>query len=166
VIESHAAHFRNTFYLPKNKLLWNDKTKQHQIKCCKCPPRSAMHSFTRCFTSVAARWRVSVSWNWFTSRDVDLFGSPIEMSICLVHQSRCRFLWHRRTGNCISRLIVSSYVRTRYKAVFENEHSLHLWKRQLRISAVWRQLTDWRQQVTTWRDLRGLLYITVILCVC
>jgi hypothetical protein len=28
--------------------------------------------------------------------------------------------------------------------------SLHL--------TVWRQLTDWREQVTTWRDLRGLLY--------
>jgi hypothetical protein len=42
--------------------------------------------------------------------------------------------------------------------VFNNEHSLHLWKRHPCISTVWRQLTDWREQVTTWRDLRGLLY--------
>jgi hypothetical protein len=42
--------------------------------------------------------------------------------------------------------------------VFDNEHSLHLWKRHPCTSTVWRQLTDWREQVTTWRDLRGLLY--------
>jgi hypothetical protein len=42
--------------------------------------------------------------------------------------------------------------------VFDNEHSLHLWKRHLCTSTAWIQLTDWRVQVTTWRDLRGLLY--------
>jgi hypothetical protein len=31
-------------------------------------------------------------------------------------------------------------------------------KRHPCTSTVWRQLTDWREQVTTWRDLRGLLY--------
>jgi hypothetical protein len=43
--------------------------------------------------------------------------------------------------------------------VFDNEHSLHLWKRHPCTSTLWRQLTDWREQVTTWRDLRGLMYI-------
>jgi hypothetical protein len=42
--------------------------------------------------------------------------------------------------------------------VFDNEHSLHLWKRHPCTSTVERQLTDWREQVTTWRDLSGLLY--------
>jgi hypothetical protein len=42
--------------------------------------------------------------------------------------------------------------------VFDNEHSLHLWKRRPCTSTVWRQLTDWREQFTTWCDLRGLLY--------
>jgi hypothetical protein len=42
--------------------------------------------------------------------------------------------------------------------VCDNEHLLYLWKRHPCTSTVWRQLTDWRVQVTTWRDLRGLLY--------
>jgi hypothetical protein len=42
--------------------------------------------------------------------------------------------------------------------VFDNEHSLHLWERHPCTSTVERQLTDWREQVTTWRDLRGFLY--------
>jgi hypothetical protein len=44
----------------------------------------------------------------------------------------------------------------RCQVVFDNEHSLCMWKRHP--STVWRQRTDWREQVTTWRDLRGLLY--------
>jgi hypothetical protein len=45
-----------------------------------------------------------------------------------------------------------------YFVVLKSEHSLHLWKRHPCTSTVWRQLTDWRKQVTTWRDLHGLLY--------
>jgi hypothetical protein len=41
--------------------------------------------------------------------------------------------------------------------VFDNEHSLHLWKRHPCTSTAERELMDWREQVT-WRDLRGLLY--------
>jgi hypothetical protein len=41
--------------------------------------------------------------------------------------------------------------------VLANEHSLNLWKRHPCTSTVWRQLTDWCEQVTTWRDMRGLL---------
>jgi hypothetical protein len=37
--------------------------------------------------------------------------------------------------------------------VFDNEHSLHLWKRHPCTSTGERQLTDWREQVTTWRGL-------------
>jgi hypothetical protein len=76
-----------------------------------------------------------------------------------VHQTRyCRFVWHRRIGKCIPKLILASWIRTRCQVVFDNEHSLHLWKRHPCTSIVLRQLTDWREQVTTWRDLRGLLY--------
>jgi hypothetical protein len=70
-----------------------------------------------------------------------------------VHRTRyCRFVWHRRIGKCIPKLILASLVRTRCQVVFDNEHSLHLWKRHPCNSTVERQLTDWRQQVTTWRD--------------
>jgi hypothetical protein len=76
-----------------------------------------------------------------------------------VHQTRyCLFVWHRRIGKCIPKLILARKVRTRCQVVFDNEHSLHLWKRHACTSAVWRQMTDWREQVTTWRHLRGLLY--------
>jgi hypothetical protein len=68
------------------------------------------------------------------------------------------FFWHRRIGKCISKLILASYVRTRCQVVFNNEHSLHLWKRHPCTSTIERQLTDWSEQVTTWRDLRALLY--------
>jgi hypothetical protein len=76
-----------------------------------------------------------------------------------VHQTRyCRFVWRRRIGKCIPKLILASEVRTRCQVVFDNEHSLHLWKRHPCTSTVERQLTGWHEQVTTWRDLRGLLY--------
>jgi hypothetical protein len=42
----------------KNKLHWNDKTKQCCIKCWKCP-RSPMHAFTLFLMSDATWWRVS-----------------------------------------------------------------------------------------------------------
>jgi hypothetical protein len=35
-------------------------------------------------------------------------------------------------------------------AVFDSGQPLHLWKRHPCTSPVWRQLTDWREQVTTW----------------
>jgi hypothetical protein len=76
-----------------------------------------------------------------------------------VHQTRyCRFVWHRKIGKCIPKLILESWVRTRCQVVFDNEHSLHLRIGHPCTSTVERQLTDWRGQVTTWRDLRGLLY--------
>jgi hypothetical protein len=46
----------------------------------------------------------------------------------------------------------------RCQVVFNNEHSLHLWKRHPCISTVERQLINWHEQVATWRDLRGPLY--------
>jgi hypothetical protein len=42
--------------------------------------------------------------------------------------------------------------------VFGTEHTLRLWKRHSCTSTVWRQLTDWPEQVRTWSDLRRLLY--------
>jgi hypothetical protein len=95
-----------------------------------------MHAFTLFLKFDATPWRVSA---------VTGNGSPDEiLSICL----------DKRIGKCIPKLILASYIRTRCQAVFDNEHSLHLWKRHPCISTVWRQLTDWREQVTTWRDLR------------
>jgi hypothetical protein len=83
-------------------------------------------------------------------------------SFCVIetaHQTiHWRFVWHRRVGKCIPKLILASYVRTRRQVVFDNEHSLHLWKRHPCTSNAWRQLLDWREQVTTWRDVGGLLY--------
>jgi hypothetical protein len=76
-----------------------------------------------------------------------------------VHQTKyCRFVWHRRIGKCIPKLILASQVRTRCQVAFDNEHSLRLWKRHPCTSTDWRQLTDWREQVTAWCDLLGLLY--------
>jgi hypothetical protein len=76
-------------------------------------------------------------------------GSPDEiLSICLAQENR-EIYPSTHSGKL---------VRTRCQAVFDNEHSLHLWKRHPCTSTVERQLTDWREQVTTWRDLRGLLY--------
>jgi hypothetical protein len=69
----------------------------------------------------------------------------------------CRFVWHKRIGKCIPKLILTSKVTTRCQVVFDNEHSLHLWRRCPCTSTIWRQLTDWCEQVT-WRDLRGFLY--------
>jgi hypothetical protein len=76
-----------------------------------------------------------------------------------VRQTRhCQFVWHRKIGKCVPKLILTSYVRTRCQVVFDNEHSLYLWKRHPCTLTVWRRLTDWREQVTTWRGLRGFLY--------
>jgi hypothetical protein len=76
-----------------------------------------------------------------------------------VHQTRyCRFVWYSRVGECIPKLFLASLVWTGCQVVFDNEHSLHLWKRHSCTSTVSRQLTDWRGQVTTWRDLRRLFY--------
>jgi hypothetical protein len=62
------------------------------------------------------------------------------------------------SGNVSPKLILANKVRTRCQVVFENEHSLHLWRRHPCTSIVWKQLTDLREQVTTWRGLWGLLY--------
>jgi hypothetical protein len=49
--------------------------------------------------------------------------------------------------------------------VFDNEYSFHLWKRHACTSTVERQLTDWREDVTTWCDPRGLLYsLSIVVC--
>jgi hypothetical protein len=79
----------------------------------------------------------------------DRNGSPDEiLSICLAQGNREMWSW-TRSGNKI---------RTRCQVFFDSEHSLHLWNRHPCTSTVWRQLTDWRKLVTTWRDLLGLLY--------
>lgn len=42
--------------------------------------------------------------------------------------------------------------------MLDSRQSLHLWKRHFCSSTVWRQQTDWREQITTRRDLSWLLY--------
>jgi hypothetical protein len=67
-----------------------------------------------------------------------------------VHQTRyCRFVWLRRIEKCIPSLILASSVRTRCQAVFDNEHSLHLWKTHPCTSTVERQLMDRLQHDVT-----------------
>jgi hypothetical protein len=76
-----------------------------------------------------------------------------------VHQTRyCRFVSHRRIEKCISKLILASSLIKWCQIVFHNEHTLHLWKKHPCTWTVERKLTDWGEQVTTWRGLRGLLY--------
>jgi hypothetical protein len=98
-----------------------------------------MHAFIVCLMPDATQWRSFCSdWRRFTRWDtVDLLGA--EESVTVYLNSFCQ-------------------VSRRCQAVFDSEHSLHLWKRRAYTSTVERQLSDWRVQVTTWRDLRGLLY--------
>jgi hypothetical protein len=71
-------------YLSKNKLHWNQKTKnQFYIKCWKCPPHSAMHAlFSSCLMQPGEEFFVREAF----------------------HQTRyCRFV-----GKCIPKLILAS----------------------------------------------------------
>jgi hypothetical protein len=69
-------------------------------------------------------------------------------------------------SNCFAQEIREMYPYTHSGKLSKNEMSgsvqqwtlVALIKRHRCTSTVWRQLTDWREQVTTWRDLRGLLY--------
>jgi hypothetical protein len=99
------------------------------IKCWKCSPCSAIPAFTLFLMFDVTRWRVSA------------------VTV---------FVWHSTIGKCIPKLILASWVRTRCQVVFDNEHTLHLWKNPC-TSTVERKLTVWREQVTTWRDRRRLL---------
>jgi hypothetical protein len=67
------------------------------------------------------------------------------LSICFAQENREMYPW-THSG------------RLSKNEVFENEHLLHLWKRHPWTLTVWQQLTDWREQVATWRGLRRLLY--------
>jgi hypothetical protein len=68
----------------------------------------------------------------------------------MVHHTRyCQFVWHRRIGKCVPKLILVSWVRTRCQVVFDNEH---LWKTSFHL------FKDWCKQVTTWCNLCELLY--------
>lgn len=80
-----------------------------------------------------------------------------------LHQMRyCWFVWYSIVKRCIPIVILACYIRRRCQMVF---NLLHLWKIHPCASIVERKLTDWREQVTTWRYLHGLCIITVILCV-
>jgi hypothetical protein len=140
VIAKSCNSFLAHALLSKNKLHWSQKTKNNVMLYV-----GNVHRVQRCVHSLFPH----VWWN------------PVK-SFCVtetVHQTRyCRFVRHRRIGKCIPKLILASSVRTRCQVVFDNEHSLCMWKRHPYTSTVEKQLTDWREQVTTWYDLRGLLY--------
>jgi hypothetical protein len=88
------------------------------LKCWKYPSLSVMYAFTLFLVFDATRWRVSVSQKRFTRRDiVDLFGTGESGNVFL------NSFWQ---------------VRTRCQVVFDNEHSLHLWKRYPCTSTVWK----------------------------
>jgi hypothetical protein len=75
------------------------------------------------------------------------------------HMTRyCRPVWHRRIEKRVPELTVASWVRKTCQTLFDDEASLHLWKRHPWLWTVWRKLTDWREQVATWRDKLGPLY--------
>jgi hypothetical protein len=61
-------------------------------------------------------------------------GSPDEtLSICLAHENREMY----------PKIILENYVKATCQVVFDNELSLHMWKRQPCTSTTERQPTDW-----------------------
>jgi hypothetical protein len=140
VIENSRSPFLARVLFVK-KIHWNQKTKNNVVLNVE-----NVHSVQRCMHSLFS--------SCFMQPGEELLQWPET-----VHQTRyCRFVWHRTIGKCIPKLILASWVRTRCQVVFDNEHAFHLWKRHPCTSAVERQLMGWREQFTTWRDLRGLLY--------
>jgi hypothetical protein len=76
-------------------------------------------------------------------------GSPDKtLSICLAKENREMYPW-THSGK-LSKNKVPGSVR--------QQTLIALVKRHPCTSTVERQMTDWREQVTTWHDLRGLLY--------
>jgi hypothetical protein len=75
-------------------------------------------------------------------------GSPDKtLSICLSQENQ---EMNPQTHSC-------KLSKNEMRVVFNNEESLHLWKRHPCTLTVWQQLMDWHKQLTTWRDLCGLL---------
>jgi hypothetical protein len=76
-------------------------------------------------------------------------GSPDEiLSICLAQENRRMYPVNH--SDKLSKNKMPGSVRQWTLVPLVKKTSLHF--------TVWRQLTGWREQVTTWRDLRGLLY--------
>jgi hypothetical protein len=76
--ESHAIHSWYMCYLSKNKLHWNQKTKNNVILSVGnvYHVQWSMHAFTRFLMFDVTQWRLPVSWKWFTRWDiVNLFGT-------------------------------------------------------------------------------------------
>jgi hypothetical protein len=116
------------------------------IKCWKCPPRSAMHSFTLLLVFAAKErflsCKLPVSRKRFTRR------YTVE-SICLTQENgnvSLKAFWQLSTTE------MPASVRQWTPVALVKKTSLHT-------STAERQLTDWRERLTTWRDVRGLLKI-------
>jgi hypothetical protein len=134
LIQGHRKVMQTPFlthvlFLKKQITLKSGNREQCYIKFWKCPPRFISSLNTEGWPERFLSCTLPVSRKRFTRRyTIDFF-------------------WHRRIGKCILKIILVSYVRTRCQVVFKIEHSLHLWKRHPCTSTVWRQLTDWREQV-------------------
>jgi hypothetical protein len=84
----------DTFCLSKNKLHWNHKTKNNVILSV-----GNVHHVQQCMYSLFSSCLVQPSEEFLHA------SSVMEM----VHQTRyCRFVWHRRIGKCIPKLIPAS----------------------------------------------------------
>jgi hypothetical protein len=94
VIEKSCNPFlTHVLFVKKYITLKSENKKRCYFECWKCPPNSAMHAFTLFLMFDAAWWRVSA----------------VTCVTEMVHQTRyCRFVWHRRIGKCIPKLILAS----------------------------------------------------------
>jgi hypothetical protein len=145
--KSHATHSWYMFYLSKNKLQWNQKTKKHVIVSV-----GNVHRVQRCMHSLFSSCLMQPGEEFLCHGN----GSPDNEILlnCLAQENREMYPW-THSGKLRRRM--------RCQVVFDNEH---LWKRHPCTLTVERQLTDWHEQVT-WHDMTyvGSCIVTEILCV-
>jgi hypothetical protein len=136
---------------------------QHDWKVTKCISDTSSTCWKTNYVKIREKlqrhikcWRGTLPWA-LHSQLLSCLMQPNEEFLCL-GKRHWQFVWHRKIGKCIFKHFLAVYVRTSCQRVFESEKFLHTWKRHPYTSTVWRKVTDWRAQVTTWGDLRGLLY--------
>jgi hypothetical protein len=132
-LKSHTTHSWRLFSLAQNNLYWNYK--KEYSKCWKCPPRSA-----RCVGSLFSSCLLQPA-EQFTRQHI--------LSVCLAQENR-KMYPHTHSGRLSKNEMPGNFRHWALVVLVVEKASLHL--------TVQRQQTDWREQVTTWRDLRGFLY--------
>jgi hypothetical protein len=158
-------------YLPKNKLHWNQKTKYNVILNV-----GNVQSVTQ-FDGYRPNYRhltPKVDRNGFCPARFlcQGNGSPDEiLSICL-KQENLKIYPKFILAICLKqenlkiypKLILASFVRTRCQVVFDNKHSLHLWKRH---PCTWLLKDNWLTDASILQhDVTsvGSCIVTAILC--